>query len=349
MALGEVCGAWTALVTPFKADGAIDWEEFERNVAFQIEQGITGLLPTGTTGESPTLGWEEHNEVIERTIELARGKVFVIAGTGSNSTAEALAATRHAAHVGADGALLVDCYYNGPSSLELRTEYHGHIAKQVPELLIVPYVIPGRTGCALSPEDLAVLAYECPNVKAVKEATGDLERMARTRQLCPEQFSIVSGDDNITYQMMTDPRIRASGVISVISNLTPGPIERMTRAVREGRLTEAKQLADALEPLFNIVTVSVENSRWVPGVGEVKVKDKFRNPLGIKALMGALGILKGGCRRPLGKMTTPGLRVLRTAITKVWQTNPDILQPTAKFYGIDLEARLRDDRNWECT
>ena len=214
-------GAWTALATPFREDGKIDWEGFEKNVKFQISQGISGLVPTGTTGESPTLGWEEHNEVIAKTIQFAKKKCYVMAGTGSNSTEEALAGTKYAVDSGADAVLLVDCYYNGPSSLELRKEYHGAIAKEFPAIQVVPYIIPGRTGTSMSPEDLAILSKEFSNVRAVKEATGDLERMIRTRQLVGNDFDILSGDDDLTFEMMARPGIRASGVVSVISNVSP--------------------------------------------------------------------------------------------------------------------------------
>lgn len=343
----RLCGAWTALVTPFNEDGSIDWESFERNVTFQLEQGITGLVPTGTTGESPALSWEEHNAVIEKTTELARGQAHILAGTGSNSTSEALSASKHAIEGGADGVLLVDCYYNGPSSLELRTQYHGTIARELPEATVVPYIVPGRTGCALAPEDLAILAYECPNVRAVKEATGDLQRMAVTRELCPENFSILSGDDNITYELMTDARARGDGVVSVISNVVPSAVERMVRAVLEGNVDGAGRLNEALSPLFSIVTVSVENTRWVPGKGEVTVKDKFRNPLAIKTLMRALGMIRGGCRKPLGKMTPSGVRVVREAVSEVWRNSPEILEPLGEFYSVDLEARITDDKVWE--
>ena len=210
-------GAWTALVTPMTADGGIDWAGLEKNIQFQIDQGITGLVPTGTTGESPTLTWEEHNRIVEKTAELARGRCRTIAGTGSNSTAEAVESSEHAVEHGADAVLLVDCYYNGPSSLELRHEYYGVVAELLPDTPIVPYIIPGRSGTALSVEDMAILAADFPNIHSVKEASGDLERMARTRKLLGPEFQILSGDDDLTYTMMTSPDIAAQGVISVVS------------------------------------------------------------------------------------------------------------------------------------
>ena len=230
MRLEKMDGAWTALVTPFDDDGELDWAGYEKNLAFQIEQGISGILPCGTTGESPALNWDEHNAVIDRAIEAAKGKCPVLAGVGSNSTGEALRAAEHAAHSGAEAFLLVDCYYNGPSSLELRVYYHGVVAQEFPDVAVVPYIIPGRTGCELAAEDLAILANDCPNVIAVKEATGDLERMARTRTLCGPDFSIMSGDDDITFRMMSDASIAANGVISVITNVAPAAVAQMVRA-----------------------------------------------------------------------------------------------------------------------
>jgi len=339
-------GAWTAIVTPMTADGRVDWAGIEENIEFQISQGITGLVPSGTTGESPTLGWDEHNLVIETALRLAKGKCEVLAGTGSNSTSETFESTKHAAEHGAEAVLLVDCYYNGPSSLELREEYHGAVAREFPRVSIVPYVIPGRTGTALLPEDLAILAGECPNVHAVKEATGDLDRMAKTRALLGKEFAILSGDDDLTFRMMTDPMIAANGVISVVSNVAPAAVEQMTRKALAGDLAGAEKLMKALAPLFGVVTVKVDNERILPNSVKVTVNDRFRNPLAIKTLMSALGMPSGPCRRPLGKMTRTGVRIVRNALKQVLATNSEILTPIQKFYGVDIEARLADDDIW---
>jgi len=341
----KIQGAWTALITPFRSDGQVDWPGYRKNLVFQTSQGISGLLAVGTTGESPPLDWAEHNDVIDRAIEAGRGKCGVIAGTGSNATAEAISATAHAANSGADAVLLVDCYYNGPSSLELRREYHGAIAERFPALTIVPYVIPGRTGCALGPEDLAILAQQYPNVSAVKEATGDLERMARTRQLVGDEFDIVSGDDDLTLKMMTDPAIRASGVISVMSNVAPAAVEQMTRAALSGDADRARQLEATLGPLFGMVTVKAASERVVGGKA-IRVTDKFRNPLPVKTLMNGLGMAAGPCRQPLGKMTPEGVAVVRDTARKVWRDSPEILQPIEKHYQVDISARLKDDAAW---
>ena len=310
-------GAWTAIVTPLTAGGQVDWAGLEQNMEFQISQGITGVVPSGTTGESPTLSWNEHNKAIETALRLAKGKCGVIAGTGSNSTYETLESTRQAVKYGAEAALLVDCYYNGPSSLELREEYHAAVAREFPQVSIIPYVIPGRTGTVLLPEDLAILASECSNVCAVKEATGDLGRMAKTRALLGRSFSIMSGDDDITFKMMTDPAIAANGVISVASNVAPAAVEEMTRKALAGDVAGAEKLQQALAPLFGIVTVKVDNERVLPDGSKVMVNDRFRNPLATKTLMAAMGMPSGPCRRPLGRMTRNGIEIVRAAARKV--------------------------------
>ena len=254
MKLQKFDGCWTAMVTPFDELGELDLEGLRKNTRFQISQGAK-LVPTGTTGESPTLDWKEHDTVIEEVVKLAKGETFIMAGAGSNSTKEALRATKHAQEVGANAVLLVDCYYNGPSSFELRTQYHGVIAKEFPDLFVTPYIIPGRTGTQMEVEDMAILHRQFKNVRAVKEATGDLERMAKTRVLLGNDFDILSGDDDITFEMMTRHDISASGVVSVISNVVPGAIAEMTRAIFAGEEDKATKLKEALDPLFKIVTV----------------------------------------------------------------------------------------------
>ncbi|MCL6520191.1 MAG: 4-hydroxy-tetrahydrodipicolinate synthase [Armatimonadetes bacterium] len=339
-------GAWTALITPMTADGEIDWEGLEKNIQFQIEQGITGLVPTGTTGESPTLSWDEHNSVIKVCLDMSAGRCQVIAGTGSNSTQEAAESTEHAFENGAKAALLVDCYYNGPSSLELRNEYYGVLAEMFPEVFFVPYVIPGRSGTALAVEDLAILADEYPNIRAVKEATGDLERMARTRELLGGDFAILSGDDDLTFKMMTSSSIKAQGVISVISNVAPKAVAQMVANILSGNLEAATALRDALNPLFGIVTVKAESKRCLPNGEVVVVQDRFRNPLGIKVLMNGLGMPAGPARQPLGRMTPEGVQIVRNALHTVWKQNPEILAPIGEFFGIDIEARIYEDSHW---
>ncbi|MGQ9646473.1 MAG: 4-hydroxy-tetrahydrodipicolinate synthase [Thermodesulfobacteriota bacterium] len=341
MKLERFEGCWTAMVTPFDRKGQIDFEGLEKNVLFQIENGAN-LVPTGTTGESPTLDWREHDRVITKTAKLAKGKVFVMAGTGSNSTKEAMRGTKHAVEVGADGVLLVDCYYNGPSSLELRTEYYEVIAKAFRKAYVMPYVIPGRTGTKLEVEDLAILHRKFKNVRSVKEATGDLDRMAKTRTLCGEDFDILSGDDDKTSDMMTRSDIGASGVVSVMSNIVPGPIGEMVKAIRGGDTDKANRLKDVLDPLFKVVTVNT-----IESYEGFEVPVKFRNPLAIKTMMRGLGLPSGPCRQPLGKMTPKGIEVVRKALKAVYEKDREILRPIQDFYKVNIEERLLNDKYWK--
>ncbi len=341
MKLERFEGCWTAMVTPFDRKGEIDFEGLEKNIQFQIENRAS-LVPTGTTGESPTLDWREHDRVITKTAKLAKGKVFVMAGTGSNSTKEAMRGTKHAIEVGAHGALLVDCYYNGPSSLELRTQYYEVIAKAFRRAFIMPYVIPGRTGTKLEVEDLAILRRKYKNVRSVKEATGDLERMAKTRTLLGEDFDILSGDDDKTFEMMTRDDIRASGVVSVMSNIVPGPIGEMVRAILSGNMERTNRLKDVLDPLFKVVTVNT-----IESYEGFEVPTKFRNPSAIKTMMKGLGLPSGPCRSPLGKMTPKGVEIVRNALKEVYEKDRGVLMPLRDHYGVNIEERLTNDRYWK--
>ncbi len=329
-------GCYTAIITPFAGD-AVDYEGLTQLVNFQVENGVAGVLAAGTTGESPTLQWEEHNRVTQRIAESVRGKAICIAGTGSNNTAETLEATTHAAEAGAEAVLLVDPYYNGPSSLEIRKEYLEPVARTFPDLTVIPYVIPGRTGAQVLPEDIAQARAKFGNISAVKEATADLANMRRTRQCCGEDFQIFSGDDNLTFQMITDPQIRACGVISVYANIFPGAMSQMVSAACEGNIETARRLADALQPLLELVTVTTpETTPYGP------VSCRARNPLPVKTLMALLGLPAGGCRQPLGKMTPSGLEHLLTAARRVYTATPELFAPAAEWFDIDMEKRLHD-------
>jgi len=341
MKLERFEGCWTAMVTPFNRKGEVDFEGLEKNVQFQAENGAS-LVPTGTTGESPTLDWREHDRVITKTVKLAKGKVFVVAGTGSNSTHEAVRGSKHAMEVGAQGVLLVDCYYNGPSSLELRTQYYEVIAKAFRKAFVVPYVIPGRTGTKLEVEDLAILHRKFKNVRSVKEATGDLERMAKTRALCGVDFDILSGDDDKTFEMMTRNDIRSSGVVSVMSNIVPGPVGEMVKAIRNGNMERAHRMKNILDPLFKVVTVNT-----VESYEGFEVPCKFRNPLAIKTMMKGLGLPSGPCRPPLGKMTIKGVEVVRNALKEVYAKDKEVFWPLEEFYKINIEERIFNEHYWK--
>jgi 4-hydroxy-tetrahydrodipicolinate synthase len=331
-------GCYTAIITPFtNSSTAVDYTSLEKLVDFQVASGITGILAVGTTGESPTLTWEEHHKVTQNIAEQTRGRCLCIAGTGSNNTKESLAATGHAIASGADAVLLVDPYYNGPSSLEIRKEYLAPIAEKFPDTTIIPYIIPGRTGAQLFPEDLAILFNRYPNINTVKEATANVDNMKRTRECCGADYTILSGDDSMTFQMMTDPLIKAAGVISVITNIAPRAIAEMVRHLNNGAKSDALKLKKALDPLFALVTVVTEEKT---PYGSVTCR--ARNPLGIKTLMAILGLPVGGCRQPIGKMSLNGIqKVLETAKT-VQQNTPEILQPLADFFSVDIDERLNN-------
>ena len=334
-------GCYTALITPFRGD-AVDEAGLNKLLDFQIENGISGVLAVGTTGESPVLTWEEHNQVTYAVARKAKGKCLCIAGTGSNNTKEALAGTEHAVQVGADAVLLVDPYYNGPSSLEIRKEYVAPIAKAFPKTQVIPYVIPGRTGAQLLPEDLALLYKSYPNVSTVKEATANLDNMRRTRECCGPRFTILSGDDGMTYDMMTDLKINAAGVISVVSNVAPKAVTEMVQLLHQGKPDQATKLKTALTPLFDLVTVkTMEQTPY----GEVVCR--ARNPLAIKTLMSILGMPSGPCRPPLGKMTQKGLQKVLEAARQVQTKTPDIFQPIADAFKVDVADRLENPTFWD--
>jgi len=317
----------------------VDYEGLRQLVDFQVENRVSGLLAVGTTGESPTLDWNEHTKVIERVHEFASKRTQTIAGTGSNSTQESIEGTEHAQNAGVNAVLLVDPYYNGPSSMEIRREYIQPIAEKFPNVQIIPYVIPGRTGCQLLPQDLALLHEQFPNVCCVKEATGDLKNMELTRKLCGKDFDILSGDDDKTYTMMVSPDIEASGVISVISNVAPRALSDMVHYILDGNEEAAAIIQQALQPLFGIVTVkTTEETKYGP------VVCKARNPLPTKTLMNILGMPSGPCRQPLGKMTRQGVDTVLAAARKVWETNPQVLEPIEASFDVRIADRLYNEK-----
>ena len=335
-------GCFTAMITPFTTSGDLDQAGLEQLIDFQIDQGITGILATGTTGESPTFKWKEHDLVVALTARQTRGKCLCVAGTGSNNTEEAILGTGHAVVEGVDGILLVDPYYNGPSSLEIRREYYEVLAGKYPEVQFIPYIIPGRSGAQMLPQDLAILARDFKNVSSVKEATGNLDNMKLTRKLCGEDFKIMSGDDGLVFDIMTDPEIKAAGSISVMSNIMPGAMTRLVELVNGGNIEEAQALQNALKPLLDLVVVTTqEESDFGP------VSCRARNPLPLKTIMQILGMPCGPCRRPLGKMTAKGLDIVLAALKQVQANNPELLAPIGSFFNIDIAERLANPKYLE--
>lgn len=239
-------GAHTALVTPFNEKGMIDPDAFRAIIDRQFDSGIKGIVPCGTTGESSTLSTEEHHLVIEMAVKQARKRGLVIAGTGSNSTREAIDLTQAAELAGADAALLVTPYYNKPSQEGLFQHYKA-IAFST-DLPLMLYSIPGRCHIQIEVETCVRLAEACPNIKAIKEAGGVTERVRKLRAALPAEFEILSGDDALTVDFMKEGAV---GVVSVASNLIPGAMADLARAMHEGRIGEAEAIHAKYAPLFN--------------------------------------------------------------------------------------------------
>lgn len=237
-------GTYTALITPFR-NGHVDYDGFRRLIEAQIAGGVDGIVPVGTTGESPTLSHDEHRDVIKAAIEIAAGRVKVVAGTGSNSTDEAIALTLDAEKAGADGALIVAPYYNKPTPEGLYRHFHS--IAEATKLPIILYSIPGRCGVEIGVAVVERLAKDCPNVVAIKEAGGSVERVSQLRQTIPDTFEIISGDDSLTLPFIS---VGAVGVISVASNLAPGRISELVRVARDGQMVRAEELHRRLYPLF---------------------------------------------------------------------------------------------------
>ncbi|HSI83186.1 MAG: 4-hydroxy-tetrahydrodipicolinate synthase [Candidatus Methylacidiphilales bacterium] len=237
-------GTYTALVTPFRND-EVDEKALLDLIERQIAGGVEGVIPVGTTGESPTLSQEEHLRVIDLTIKAAKGRVKVIAGTGSNSTREAIEYTQEAEAMGADGTLLVAPYYNKPSQAGLIAHF-GAIAEAT-RLPIILYSIPGRCGIEIGVDTTATLAANHSTIVGIKEAGGTVDRVSQLRQALPESFLIFSGDDSLTLPFMS---VGAVGVISVASNLAPAEVSALVNAARSGNFAEAERLHRRLYPLF---------------------------------------------------------------------------------------------------
>jgi 4-hydroxy-tetrahydrodipicolinate synthase len=266
-------GSIVAIVTPF-INGAVDEEKLRELVEFQIENGTDAIVPCGTTGESSTLNYVEHDRVIQIVIEQVKKRVPVIAGTGSNSTHEAIEITRHAKEMGADGALLVTPYYNKPSQEGLYLHYKAVAdAVALPQVL---YNVPGRTAVNLLPETVARLAVH-PNIVAIKEATGSLQQASEVLDLCGDNITVLSGDDFITLPMMA---CGAKGVISVTANIMPKEVAALVDAFNAGNMVEAKRLHLHLLKISNAMFIETNPVPVKTGVALMgKCSDEVRLPL----------------------------------------------------------------------
>jgi 4-hydroxy-tetrahydrodipicolinate synthase len=286
----QFAGLTVALVTPFR-NGEIDFAELAASVEWHIAQGTDTLAPVGTTGESPTLDHDEHERVIATVVETARGRIKVMAGTGSNSTREAIRLTKFAKRAGADGALMVGPYYNKPT----QEGYFRHFAAvaEAVDIPIVLYNIPGRTGSNILPETIARLAHEVPQIVAVKEATGSLDQASQIACLC--DIAILSGDDSLTLPLMA---IGGKGVVSVVGNIVPREMKAMVSAFAAGNLAEAQRLHRKLFPLCrDMLSVAT-------------------NPIPLKAAMKMLGRGSGELRLPLTPLDAAGEAKVRKTLVE---------------------------------
>ena len=273
-------GVYTALVTPFTAEGAVDEAALKRLIDFQIEQGVDGLVPCGTTGESPTLSHEEHDRVIRLTVEYSAGRVPVIAGTGSNATSEAIQLSQHAESAGVDAVLLVNPYYNKPTQQGLYLHFKA-IADSV-GIPCILYNIFGRTGVNIETDVVIRLMNECDNIIAVKEASGSLDQMKSVIAGRHDRFRVLSGDDNMTIDLI---EAGGDGVISVSSNLIPHHMVEMVHTALDGDIAKARDLEARLAPFFKACFVET-------------------NPIPIKTAMAHIGWCEEVFRLPMCPLST---------------------------------------------
>jgi 4-hydroxy-tetrahydrodipicolinate synthase len=282
-------GSIVAIVTPFK-NGKVDEKKLRDLIEFHIKNGTSGIVPCGTTGESATLSFQEHDRVIEVTIEQVNKRVPVIAGTGSNSTEEAIMLTKHAAKAGADASLQVSPYYNRPTQRGLY-EHFKAIADAV-DIPIILYNIASRTGVNIEPETIAKLAHDCKNIVGVKEASGNLDQMSRIKQLCPENFDLISGDDSLTLPVLS---IAGTGIISVVANIVPRDVANLVLEFEKGNIKKAQSIHYQLLPLIKAIFIET-------------------NPIPVKTAMGLLGMCEPDLRLPMCAMSPENLEKLRKAL-----------------------------------
>ncbi|MBI3414188.1 MAG: 4-hydroxy-tetrahydrodipicolinate synthase [Verrucomicrobia bacterium] len=282
-------GTYTAIVTPFK-NGQLDEAALERLIKGQIKGGVGGIVPVGTTGESPTLDFEEHIQVIKLAVKFAAKKIKVIAGTGGNSTSEAIYLTKAAESAGADGSLQVAPYYNKPTPEGLFQHFRA-IARAT-KLPLMLYSVPSRCGVEIGVDTVKRLAAECKNIVSIKEAGGSADRVSQLCAALPKVFTILSGDDSLTLPFMS---VGAVGVVSVASNIIPREVSRMVKAFAAGKISEARKLHAKFYPLF---------------------KDLFieTNPVPVKAALAMLGQIEEESRLPLVAMSAKNRETLKATI-----------------------------------
>jgi len=287
----QFSGVFTALVTPFDNNGSLDPEAFDTLVTRQLDAGVAGLVPVGTTGEAPTLREDERDQIIGRTVELSSGRAFVLAGTGSNDTAKAVAWTRRAEELGADGCLVVTPYYNKPTQAGLLNHF-GAVAEST-QLPIILYSVPGRCGIEIGAETAAALHGQFDNIVGIKEAGGRVDRVTEIRRACGSDFIIQSGDDGLTLPFLA---AGAVGVISVVSNLAPELMISLIDAWKEGRTAKAREIHEHVFDLAN--AMFIESS-----------------PVPVKTALALHGWMQDTVRAPLVPISDKGLSFLKEALS----------------------------------
>jgi len=283
-------GSIVALVTPFKADGAIDFEAYGRLIDWQLAEGTDGIVPCGCTGEAATLSHDEQKECIRFAVERVSGRVPVIAGTGSNSTIEAISLTRYAKEAGADAALHITPYYNKPTPAGQIAHYTA-VAKAA-DIPIMLYNVPSRTGISLLPQTVAELS-KIPNIVSIKEAAGSLDQVSQILDLC--DINVLSGDDSLTLPMMA---VGAAGVVSVAANVAPAKVAGMCAAFRKGDIEEAREIHYELFPLFKALFIET-------------------NPMPVKAALARMGLIENVLRLPLTPMLPDKFAQLEKVLKKL--------------------------------
>jgi len=283
-------GTYTAIITPFNRSGDIDDAALARVIQHQIKGGVDGIVPVGTTGESPTLDYEEHIHVIKRSIEVAKGRVKVLAGTGGNSTSEAIYLTKMAKKAGADGSLQVAPYYNKPTQEGLFQ--HFKAIAQATDLPLILYSVPGRCGIEIAIDTVKRLANACRTVVGIKEAGGNADRVSQLRATLGPRFTILSGDDSLTLPFMS---VGAHGVVSVASNVIPKEVSQMVAAFTAGKSNAALKLHSKYYPLFKDLFVET-------------------NPVPVKAAMAMLGLCEEEYRLPLVAMAGKNRETLKSTL-----------------------------------
>jgi 4-hydroxy-tetrahydrodipicolinate synthase len=268
-------GVFTAIITPFNEDESVDYGSLEKLIEFQIASGINGLVPCGSTGESPTLNHKEHMDVIEFVVKKVNHRCLVIAGTGSNCTKEAVELSQHAEGVGADACLIVTPYYNKPTQEGIFRHFKA-VANSI-SIPIIVYNIKGRTGVNIQTSTLMRIAEECKNVVGVKEASGEINQIREVISKCAGNFSVLSGDDNLTLDVV---KSGGDGIISVASNVVPKEMIELTSTALNGDFSRAEQVNEKLTPLFHAEFVET-------------------NPIPIKAMLSQMGFCKEIYRLPL--------------------------------------------------